>query len=97
MAMGQATGREPVHELWPVSRVSYRMKMVRVLAIVGVTALASCTGDMPAGLGAAQAAAPPVGTTGVQAATPNSLPDSFTNQDTLNSGAGVVGVTHLPP
>ncbi len=71
--------------------------MFRVLAIVGVTGLASCTGDSPAGGGSAQSPPLPVVSTSGEMKMPNSLPDSVTNRDLLDSSGGVVGVTHLPP
>ena len=73
------------------------MMMLRMLAIVGVTGLASCTGDSPAELSPAQSATPSFGAISGEAETPNSLPENFTNRYHSTSETDVVGVTHLPP
>ncbi len=72
------------------------MMKFRALAIVGMTSLASCTGDGSANVNPAPAPPPVVSTSG-DVDTPNGLPDSITNSTILNTSAGVVGVTHLPP
>ncbi len=72
--------------------------MFRVLAIVGITALAACTGETAAELSPAQTAAPPpFGQVSGEVQTPNNLPDSYLNQNATHSDTDVVGVTHLPP
>lgn len=71
------------------------MMMSRVLAIVGVIALVSCTESGPAGSGPAPIAVPAFGAAATD--TPNSLPDSYTNGNPMNDETGVVGVRHLPP
>ena len=73
------------------------MKMFRVLAILGLAGLASCTGDSPAGGSPPISATPSADPSAVESDTPNSLPGSLSNREFMNSSGGVVGVTHLPP
>ena len=68
--------------------------MFRVLAILGVTVLASCSGDGVASLDPARSTLTdnPGGLD-----TPNSLPNGFTTRNPMAPDTGVVGVTHLAP
>ena len=74
------------------------MVTYRVLAIMGVTALSACSGDLPAGGVPAQSTTPAFSAPpSAEVETPNSLPNGFTTQNPMASDTGVVGVTHLPP
>ena len=72
--------------------------MFRVLAIVGLVALAACSGDLPAGGVPAQSTTPSFSPPpSAEVETPNSMPNGATTQNPMALESGVVGVTHLPP
>ena len=71
--------------------------MFRVLAMIGLMALASCTGVGVGDPGPARSTGLPVEVNPGEMETPNSLPAGFTTRNPMASETGVVGVTHLPP
>lgn len=73
------------------------MMFIRVLAILGVVAMAGCTGAGPTELAPATSTGAPYGVDQGELESPNSLPVGSTTRDPIATETGVVGVLHLPP